>query len=283
MKKILLLTALLTLVACSPKEEDFKTDVPETSPAEQSAETQVESELDTSGEESGEDVETAEGEEVSENTETEEGSQLPAQSLPSAKTESSQLEEIPAEINLTAPFYSQAPEGDWSQPWQDACEEASLILAHYGMKGESLTQAEFKQLVLDMVDWEMEHFGYFESTTVDQVVQMYEGFFEDAFEVKVIDNPTVDDMKAELAQGHLIVAPFAGRQLGNPFYSGEGPYYHMMVMKGYDEKHFITNDVGTKRGENFIYDYQTILDSMHDYKEPGIEEQPAKIIVLLDV
>ena len=131
-----------------------------------------------------------------------------------------------------------------------------------------------------MVDWENEHFGYYESTPVEQVVELYKGYFADAFDVKVIEDPTVDDLKQELAQGHLIVGPFAGRMLGNPFYSGEGPYYHMMVIKGYDETHFITNDVGTRRGENFIYDYQTILDAMHDYKEPGIESQPARVIVL---
>lgn len=29
-------------------------------------------------------------------------------------------------INLAVPFTSQAPTGDWSEPWQNACEEASF-------------------------------------------------------------------------------------------------------------------------------------------------------------
>lgn len=234
MKIFFLLSAIIFLAACSPNEEDFKSQVPVSS----------------------------------------------IQEEPSNPVEVKEDEPLPLQVNMEVPFFSQAPEGDWSQPWQDACEEASLVLAHFGMKGESLSKEEFKKQVLAMVAWENEHFGYFESTTVEQVVELYEAFFEDAFEVRVIEDPTVDEMKKELAQGNLIVGPFAGRMLGNPFYSGPGPYYHMMVMKGYDEKHFITNDVGTKRGENFIYPYQRILDAMHDYKEPGIETQPARVIVL---
>ncbi len=184
------------------------------------------------------------------------------------------------ELNLDAPFFSQAPEGDWSQPWQDACEEASLIVAHYGMIEKEIDKATFKRLILEMVEWQNEHFGYYESTTVDQVVELYENFFENALQTKVINDPSVEGLKKELAQGHLIVAPFAGRMLGNPNYSGEGPYYHMMVIKGFSRSHFITNDVGTQHGEDFSYEYDVLLSALHDYQEPGIESTPGRVIVL---
>jgi hypothetical protein len=83
-----------------------------------------------------------------------------------------------------------------------------------------------------------------------------------------------------LTNENLIIAPFAGRMLGNPFYSGEGPYYHMLVIKGYDEENFITNDVGTRRGENFIYSYETVMQAIHDYRETGIETAPKKVMVI---
>ena len=87
-------------------------------------------------------------------------------------------------------------------------------------------------------------------------------------------------MKEELSKGHIIIAPFAGRQLGNPFYSNEGPLYHMMVIKGYDEKHFITNDVGTKRGQIFIYPYKTIMPAMHEWNDTDMNLGAKKVIVM---
>jgi hypothetical protein len=108
---------------------------------------------------------------------------------------------------------------------------------------------------------------------------MLEGYYKFS-DFRILENPSIEELKRELAQGHLIVAPFAGRMLGNPFYSGEGPYYHMMVIKGYDQTNFITNDVGTKRGLNFIYPYQTIMNSLHDYHVRDIQTAPKKVIVL---
>lgn len=39
------------------------------------------------------------------------------------------LANLPEKINLDIPFFSQAPDGDRTLPWKDACEEASITLA----------------------------------------------------------------------------------------------------------------------------------------------------------
>ncbi len=187
---------------------------------------------------------------------------------------------LPETLNAFAPFYSQAPEGDWAEPWEEACEEASLILAHYGLLGESLSLEKFKTMVLDMVSWQEKEFGFYESTTLSETERLYQAFFEDAFDSYILEAPSIEILKSTLANGHLIVAPFAGRALGNPFYSGEGPYYHMMLIKGYDQKHFITHDVGTKRGQDFIYPYATLMDALHDYDASTITQMPARVLVL---
>jgi hypothetical protein len=195
------------------------------------------------------------------------------------QTEESLSPALPDSINLDVPFYPQAPDADWGLPWQEACEEASITLAYYYAMNEELTKEEFKTDVLRLVDWQKEKFGDYIHSTVDQTMQMLEGYYG-CTGCRVLEDPTIKDMKKELAAGHVIVAPFAGRMLGNPFYSGEGPYYHMMVLKGYDEKHFITNDVGTKRGLNFIYPYATIMNALHDYLPTTIETAPARVIVI---
>lgn len=227
MKKLLLFLTPLLLVACTPDESQFKSDVPV-------SESVIE------------DIESA---------------------------------PMPDSINLDVPFYPQAPDADWGMPWQEACEEASITLAYHYFLDEILTKEQFKKDVLGLVDWQNENFGDYEHSTVDQTAEMLEGYFGFT-DYRILENPTVEDMKAELAQGNIIVAPFAGRMLGNPFYSDEGPYYHMMVIKGYDQTNFITNDVGTRRGHNFIYPHATIMNSLHDYHETSIQTASGKVIIL---
>ncbi len=155
------------------------------------------------------------------------------------------------------------------------------VLAYYYATNQPLTKEKFKEEVLGLVEWQKEHFGDYEHSDIDQTAEMIQKKLKiQNSKLKIISNPTVDDLKKELAQGHPIIAPFAGRQLGNPFYTGEGPLYHMMVIKGYDEKHFITNDVGTKRGHNFIYPYETIMSTMHEWHDTDINLGAKKVIVI---
>jgi hypothetical protein len=185
----------------------------------------------------------------------------------------------PSEINLEVPFYSQAPDANWDAPWQEACEEAASTLAVYYATGKPLTKEQFKSEVLRLVEWENKTYGDYEHTTIDQTARMIRevlGFSD----FEVLENPTVEQMKAALAKGSVIVAPFSGKDLKNPFYSNGGPLYHMMVIRGYDSKNFITNDVGTKRGENFIYPFARIIETMHDWHDSDIRLGEKKIIVL---
>jgi len=241
LKKIFIFFVPFLLTACTPDESQFKSDVPVSKPA-------FEERVAVTESESERDAESA-------------------------------LAPLPDSINLDVPFFPQAPDADWGLPWQEACEEASLTLAYHYFAEEPLTKEQFKNDIFGLVDWQKEHFGDYLHSTVDQTAEMLEGYFGFT-DYRILKNPTVENLKAELAAGHIIVAPFAGRMLGNPFYSGEGPYYHNMVIKGYDQKNFITNDVGTKRGLNFIYPYQTLLNALHDYHETSIQTAPEKVIIL---
>jgi len=190
-------------------------------------------------------------------------------------------EELPKQINLDVPFFAQAPEGDWSMPWQEACEEASVVLAYYYATGKDLSKEQFKKEVLALVDWQNEVYGDYEHTSMNQTLEILKANYElEVGSYELLEDPTINDLKRELAQGNVIIAPFAGRQLGNPFYSGEGPYYHVMLLKGYDEKHFIANDVGTKRGENFNYSYETIMSAMHDWDDEDVELAERRVILV---
>ena len=237
---------MLILTACAPNEADFKSNVPIGLPIEDPVEDLMDRITDDQS------IGTSTG--------------------------------LPSEINLNVPFFSQAPDADWGMPWQEACEEAASTLAYYYAVGQPLTKEKFKQEVLALVEWQEEHFGGYEHSDIKQTAMMIKGHFLDTssnkVEMAIIEEPTVDELKEFIAEGYVVIAPFAGRQLGNPFYSGEGPLYHMLVIKGYDEKHFITNDVGTKRGENFIYPYQTMMSAMHEWHDTDINLGMRKVIVL---
>lgn len=170
---------------------------------------------------------------------------------------------VPKTFNLDIPFYAQAPDGNWELPWKEACEEASLILAQFYLTDTPLSKSKFKEDILAMTKLEEQLYGTYIDTSIAQTAEVYEKFYGTA-KTKIIDNPTIAQIKSELSKGHPIVAPFAGKKLGNTNFTNGGPRYHMLVIRGYDEKYFYTNDVGTKLGENFPYSHAVIMDALHD-------------------
>lgn len=144
-----------------------------------------------------------------------------------------------------------------------------------------MNKEEFHIELLKMIDWETAHFGSYEHTTVDETAEMLDDFY-DFQNYKILTDPSIDNLKNELASGNPIVAPFAGRELGNPNFTGEGPYYHMLVIRGYDEEYFITNDVGTRLGENYQYTHDVLMNALHDWHDTDIStEGEKKVLVLL--
>jgi hypothetical protein len=186
---------------------------------------------------------------------------------------------IPSTINLDVPFFPQAPDGDWSLPWQEACEEAASVMAYYYVSGKPLTKEQFKKDILGLIEWEKKNFGDYKDTDIAQTEEMIRGYFGYQ-KLEIIENPTVEQMKQFLSEKRAIIAPFAGRELKNPYYTNLGPVYHMMVIKGYDEKNFITNDNGTRMGHDYLYPYETIMSAMHEWNEENIDLGAKNVIVM---
>ncbi|MFH1012186.1 MAG: C39 family peptidase [Candidatus Peregrinibacteria bacterium] len=189
------------------------------------------------------------------------------------------LEALPLAVNHDVPFFPQAPDADWRLPWQETCEEASVVLAYYYAMDRDLTIDLFRQEILNLVSWQTVKLGDYKHTNAAQTARILGEYY--AFsDFEIVENPSVEQLQRSLSQGSVIVAPFAGRMLGNPFFRQPGPLYHMLVIKGYDQKHFITNDVGTRRGENFIYPYETLMSALHEWHDTTIELGAKKVIVV---
>ncbi|MFA7169356.1 MAG: C39 family peptidase [Candidatus Paceibacterota bacterium] len=166
------------------------------------------------------------------------------------------------------PFTSQAPFGDWTDPRQQhGCEEVSLIMAHYWILGEKLTQEMALSEIVAMSDFENENFNGAYDLSISDTLKLWQEYlgYKNAF---VKYDISLEDIKEEIAEGKLIVIPIDGVKLQNPHYTAPGPEFHEMVVIGYDDvkREFITNDPGTKYGAGYCYDYDVFMSSVRDYK-----------------
>jgi hypothetical protein len=188
-------------------------------------------------------------------------------------------QELKKELNLKMVFYAQAPFGNWDYPWQEACEEASILLTVNEYLDKNWTREQFNKEILDLVEYEKKQYGQYEHQTAAEITKILKDRY--ALDSVIINNPSFEYVRQTLNKGHLIIMTFAGKKIGNPYYKNGGPIYHAMVIKGYKEgQKIITADVGTKNGEDYVYSWQTIIGALHDWATP-IENGPKRMIEVM--
>ena len=117
--------------------------------------------------------------------------------------------------------------------------------------------------ILAMTEFEVKTYGSHEDTAAAQTAQLVEDYY--GYDTEVRYDITLDDIKRELVKGNPVIVPTHGQVLENPYFTPPGPLYHMLVITGYTEDRFITNDPGTKRGENLSYSYENMEKSIQDW------------------
>jgi len=194
---------------------------------------------------------------------------------------------LPNKHQIKTAFVPQSPEKNWDQPWQDACEEASLLTVDYYYK--NITSADpqtIKNDLLKIFDFETQQ-SFTHDVNIDQmalVAQKYLGY-----STKIITNPTIEDLKKYLSQNIPIIVPANGKTLyqENKHFKEGGPYYHNLVILGYDDTNnkFTVHDVGTQFGAYFKYSYSLLIQSIHDFpsslKKEDIDQGDKKVLILL--
>jgi len=186
--------------------------------------------------------------------------------------------ELPETFDQEVAFAPQAPFAVWDELHKEACEEAAIIIAAKHLKGEQLDKETMEKEIIELVEWEKENLGKWKDTTAEETAEIIKDYF--GLSAELLYDPRADDIKREVAQGNLVVAPTAGRMLDNPYFTGQGPLYHMLVVRGYDQTHFITNDPGTKRGEGFRYTYINLLGAIHDWNDGDVRKGERVVIVV---
>lgn len=206
----------------------------------------------------------------------------PFASKPAAEsTVNSQLSTVTSAINFAVPFTSQAPFADWELPYQEACEEASLIMLNAYLAGvERFAPEEADRQILRMVEWEKKTFGYYEDTTAEETARIAREYYGHE-KSRALPVASIKDVIRELVNGNPVIVPAAGRLLKNPYFRGQGPLYHMLVIKGFAEDgKIITNDPGTRRGADFLYDPDTLWNAIHDWNGGDVVNGKKMMIVL---
>lgn len=174
---------------------------------------------------------------------------------------------LPEAVNLAVPFLSQAPKKDWGMPYQEACEEASLLMVDAFYRGKTtIGVEEGDRAILALVAWEESQTPSFPADlTIAQASEIAHAYFSEP-----VNSPKsvvgADDLKRVLASGHPIILPADGKALKNPNFHNGGPVYHMLVLKGYTADGFwITNDPGTRLGADYLYSQDVLLNAIHDW------------------
>lgn len=170
----------------------------------------------------------------------------------------------PAQANINTPFTSQAPFADWSDTYNEACEEASLIIVEYFLRGKDLTANLANAEIITLINWEKKN-GYEVDVTVEELAAIARTQYKRLAKTYSGDEVTEENIKRLVAAGHPVILPAAGRMLQNPYFSGDGPPYHMIVITGYDDQGFIVQDPGTKRGKNYRYSVSTVMNAIRDW------------------
>ena len=190
---------------------------------------------------------------------------------------------LPKEWRLAVAFLPQAPHKNWDMPYQEACEEASMLMvqAYFASAPKTFTPDTGDAAILAFVEWQAKQFGAeVVDLTAAQVVEAIEGYMPELeAEVKPVRN--AKDIQRELVAGNPVILPANGKTLANPRFRNGGPRYHMLVIKGYlADGRWITNDPGTQFGENFLYPQDNLVDSARDWNGGDVPNgEPVMIVV----
>ncbi len=184
-----------------------------------------------------------------------------------------------ASVMIDVPFTTQSPYAVWDALHEEACEEAALLMVQRFWIGKDLDLQTAEDELQRMVAWQTEN-GFAYDVTMSEMLQIARAYY--GLDGYIDTDVTEAHMKELLSKGYPLIVPTAGRELGNPYFSGAGPWYHVVTVVGYDSKNFLVHDPGTKRGEAYKYPLKPFIETIHDWT--GVKEeidQGAKSFVVI--
>lgn len=189
------------------------------------------------------------------------------------------IDENSSEV-VQVPFSSQAPDGDWSEPWQNACEETSVIMINNFYEDDTeIDIEEARKEILEVFETKRSQIQVSKDESIETIKDLINAL-DLNWKAKVKSDPTVEDLINELQKQRPIIAPIYAPEIENPFYAEGGPDYHVVVIVGYDESKqvFIINDPGTQYGEKLEFSYDVVMDAVHDLNQADYDAGEKRVL-----
>jgi hypothetical protein len=172
---------------------------------------------------------------------------------------------LPSAKNIDVPFTSQAPAGNWSEPWKNACEETSIYMVSSFYADDTIKRAEAIKRIKEIIATKNDEFQISRDESLEKISDLI-ALLGLPWRTEIVKNPSIDDIKKQLTENQPIIAPVFAPAL---HYTEGGPDYHVMVITGYDDatSEFIVNDPAIKNGKGIRFDYDLFMNAIHDLNQ----------------
>lgn len=166
--------------------------------------------------------------------------------------------------SLTVPFTPQAPDGVWVEPWENACEETSVVMVGAYYAGASLSQKQAKSEINSILKTKNKNEGVSKDESPEKIVRLVKKIGK--WDAKVAEDIDLEMIKKEIDEKHPVIFPFNAQKV-NRYSLRTQVEYHVVVLVGYDDekKEFIVNDPGSGQGENIRYSYDELLEANKNF------------------
>ena len=144
------------------------------------------------------------------------------------------------------------------------------MVEYYYTNRPNVSVEETKAFMQSLFDIEDSLWGQNANSDAAQTTELINGYT--SFTAEIVENPTIEDIKAELLADRPVISLNNGFILDNPRipFLATGSGYHMMVIVGYDDvtDRFIVHDDGDlETGAFHRYGYDHFMNTLHDYND----------------
>lgn len=168
-------------------------------------------------------------------------------------------------VVIDVPYTSQAPEGNWSEPWQNACEETSIAMVNAFYLREPINSISAPGIILSVFNKKHEKLRESKDESFDDLAT----FIHTEYDWRVTERKYVEseDIEHEIDKHHPVFIAFDAREIPAAPFPEPKPDYHVAVIVGYDDvaKEFIFHDPGLSEGKEIRYTYEDVIKANQEY------------------